>query len=196
MVGADGTAYNDQIGMFFAFDVWKAGPVYYVIYAQEDIDGFRENGLTAANAPMFLGQGGTVEAGVPVADIDTILEVGERYGDVVRADSLEALAQKLGMEKLTASVEAMGGVKDGAYVAVKGASYVYSTCGGLDVNETMNVLREDGTAVDNLYAVGTDSMGVLFCSNKAYVTYGAAAHGWCWTSGRIAGEQAATNFAK
>ena len=196
VVGADGTAYNDQIGMFFAFDVWKAGPVYYVIYAQEDIDGFRENGLTAANTPMFLGQGGTVEAGVPVADVDEILEVGERYGDVVRADSLEALAQKLGMEKLTASVEAMGGVKDGAYVAVKGASYVYSTCGGLDVNETMNVLREDGTAVDNLYAVGTDSMGVLFCSNKAYVTYGAAAHGWCWTSGRIAGEQAAANFAK
>jgi len=93
-------------------------------------------------------------------------------------------------------VEAMGGKKDGAYVAVKGASYAYSTCGGLDINETMNVLREDGTAVENLYAVGTDSMGVLFCSGKAYVTYGAAAHGWCWTSGQIAGQQAAAAFAE
>ena len=196
VVGADGTAYNDKIGMFFAFDVWQAGPVYYVIYAQEEIDGFRANGLAAANTPMFLAQGGTVEAGVPVADIDEILAVGEQYGNVIKAESIEALAEKLGMDKLVATVEAMGGKKDGAYVAVKGASYVYSTCGGLDINTTMNVLREDGTAVENLYAVGTDSMGVLFCSEKAYVTYGAAAHGWCWTSGKIAGEQAAANFAK
>ena len=196
VVGADGTAYNDKIGMFFAFDVWQAGPVYYVIYAQEEIDGFRANGLAAANTPMFLAQGGTVEAGVPVADIDEILSVGEQYGNVIKAESIEALAEKLGMDKLVATVEAMGGKKDGAYVAVKGASYVYSTCGGLDINTTMNVLRADGTAVENLYAVGTDSMGVLFCSEKAYVTYGAAAHGWCWTSGKIAGEQAAANFAK
>ena len=196
VVGADGTAYNDKIGMFFAFDVWQAGPTYHVIYSQEDIDGFRANGLAMANTPMFLAQGGKVEAGVPVADIDEILAVGEQYGNVVKAESLEALAQKLGMENLVATVEAMGGKKDGAYVAVKGASYAYSTCGGLDINETMNVLREDGTAVENLYAVGTDSMGVLFCSGKAYVTYGAAAHGWCWTSGQIAGQQAAAAFAE
>ena len=196
VVDANGVAYNDKIGMFFAFDVWQTGPYYYVIYAQEEIDGFRANGLAMANTPMFLAQGGTVEAGVPVADIDEILTVGEKYGNVVKAESLEALAEKLGMTELVATVEAMGGKKDGAYVAVKGASYAYSTCGGLDINETMNVLREDGTAVENLYAVGTDSMGVLFCSEKAYVTYGAAAHGWCWTSGKIAGEQAAANFAK
>ncbi len=197
VVSADGTAHNDEIGMFFAFDAWKAGPTYYVLYAQEDIDAIREKGLATANTPMFLAQGGTVEAGVPVSDIDAILDVGEAYGDVFRADSLEALAEQLGMENLIA--EADSGAferKEGAYVAIKGASYVYSTCGGLDIDEQMNVLREDGTPVENLYAVGTDSMGTLFASGKAYVTYGAAAHGWCWTSGKIAGENAAAKYAE
>lgn len=36
--------------------------------------------------------------------------------------------------------------------------------------------------------MGTDSMGVLFSEAKAYVTYGGAAQGWAYTSGRLAGQ--------
>lgn len=187
IVSADGTSVNDKIGMFIAFDVWQAGPTYYVIYTQEQMDAIKANGLEMANTPMFMAQGGTVEAGVPVTDLDTILSVGETYGDVFKADSLEALAEQLNMPNLTASVEA----KEGAYYAVKGASYVYSTCGGLDIDENLNVLRKDGTAVTNLFAVGNDSIGVLLESGKAYVTYGGAAAGWALTSGRLAGATAA-----
>ena len=41
--------------------------------------------------------------------------------------------------------------------------------------------------MERLYAVGTDSMGVLFSETKAYVTYGGAALGWAFTSGRLVG---------
>ncbi len=188
IVAADGTAVNDQIGMFIAFDVWKAGPTYYVIYSQEQMDAIKANGLETVNNPTFLGQGGSVEANTPVADLDEILAVGETYGDVFKADSLEALAEQLNMPNLVSSVE---NASSGAYYAVKGASYVYSTCGGLDVDTNMNVLRKDGTAVTNLFAVGNDSIGVLLESGKAYVTYGGAAAGWALTSGRLAGATAA-----
>ena len=187
VVGEDGVKVNDKIGMFFAFDVWAAGPTYYVIYSENEMNGFRENGLAAANTPMFLAQGGKVEAGVPVADLDTILSVGEAYGDVFKADSLAALADQLGLEKLTENVEDQGG----AYYAVKGASYVYSTCGGLEVDVNLNVVDVDGNAVPGLYAVGNDSLGVLLASEKAYVTYGGAAAGWALSSGRLAGAYAA-----
>ena len=187
VVGEDGVPVNDKIGMFFAFDVWNAGPTYYVIYSEKEMDSFRQTGLTAANAPMFLGQGGQAEAGVPVADLDEILSVGEAYGDVFRADSLSALAELLGLEHLTENVEDQGG----AYYAVKGASYVYSTCGGLDVDVNMNVLNTEGQPIQGLYAVGNDSLGVLLASEKAYVTYGGAAAGWALTSGRLAGANAA-----
>ena len=177
--------------MFFSFDVWAAGPTYYVIYSEKEIEGFKENGLATANSPMFLGQGGRASAGQPMVDLDEVLAVGEAYGDVFKADSLAALADQLGLEKLTENVEDQGG----AYYAVKGASYVYSTCGGLDVDVNLNVLDVNGNAVPGLYAVGNDSLGVLLASEKAYVTYGGAAAGWALTSGRLAGAYAA-EFAK
>jgi succinate dehydrogenase/fumarate reductase flavoprotein subunit len=158
-----------------------------VIYSEQEMNGFRENGLVNANRPMFMAQGGDVEAGVPVTDLDTILSVGETYGDVIKADSLAALAEKLELEELTANVEDQGG----AYFAIRGASYVYSTCGGLEVDVNLNVVDEDGSPVPGLYAVGNDSLGVLLASGKAYVTYGGAAAGWALTSGRLAGAHAA-----
>ena len=82
-----------------------------------------------------------------------------------------------------------------AYYAVRGASYVYSTCGGLEVDTNINVVDVDGNPVPGLYATGNDSIGVLLASEKAYVTYGGAAAGWALTSGRLAGANAAA-FAK
>ena len=44
---------------------------------------------------------------------------------------------------------------------------------------------------DYLYACGTDSIGVFFTEETGYIDYGGVAHGWCFTSGKIAGENAA-----
>ena len=109
------------------------------------------------------------------------------YGDVFKGDSLKDLADKLELENLTDNIEDNGG----AYYAIKGASYVYSTCGGLEVDTNINVIDTDGNPVPGLYATGNDSIGVLLASEKAYVTYGGAAAGWALTSGRLAGANAA-----
>ena len=166
---------------------------YYVVYSQEDIDAIRETGLSEAQAnatSQFLGQGGTLPAaGTPVADIDTILTVGEEYGNVIKADSLSALAAAIGCDEQNLST-ALNGV-DTTYYAVSCNSYAYATVGGLDVDANMNVLREDGTAIENLFAVGQDSEGVCNVDGKAYTPWGGQAQSWTFVSGQIAGQQAA-----
>lgn len=77
------------------------------------------------------------------------------------------------------------------YTAILGSGYYYGTCGGLDIDEDLTVLNTAKQRVEGLYAVGQDSMGVLFNAMKAYCTYGGAAQGFAITSGRIAGENAA-----
>ena len=77
------------------------------------------------------------------------------------------------------------------YVAFAGAPYIYSTTGGLDVNESFQVLDTNGEVMPGLYACGTDSMGVLFHEDKAYTNYGGCAQGYCFVSGRDAGAIAA-----
>jgi succinate dehydrogenase/fumarate reductase flavoprotein subunit/uncharacterized protein with FMN-binding domain len=79
----------------------------------------------------------------------------------------------------------------GGYTAILGAGYYYGTCGGLDIDDDMQVLNTGKQKIPGLYAVGQDSMGVLFNHRKAYVGYGAAAQGWAITSGRLAGANAA-----
>ena len=166
---------------------------YYVVYTQEQIDAIRETGLTPAqamSASMFMGQGGTLPAaGTPVADIDVILSVGEAYGNVVKGESIAALAAGIGCDEANLTA-ALGGVET-TYYAVTCNSYAYATVGGLDVDVNMNVLREDGTAIENLFAVGQDSEGVGNVDGKAYTPWGGQAQSWTFVSGEIAGKQAA-----
>ena len=91
----------------------------------------------------------------------------------------------------------LGAIREDAeyYIAVTGAPYIYSTCGGVDVDENMRVLDTEGNVIDNLYATGTDSMGVLFTNKKGYANYGGVAQSFCLVSGRIAGQDAAASIA-
>lgn len=172
--------------------VFAPGYRYYVMYTQEQIDAIRTAGLSPAQAAassMFMGQGGTLpEAGTPVADIDTILAVGEAYGNVTKAESIAELAQKLGCDEANLTA-ALG--TDTTWYAVGCNSYAYATVGGLDVDANMNVLREDGTPIENLFAVGQDSEGVCNVDGKAYTPWGGQAQSWTFVSGEIAGKQAA-----
>lgn len=187
--GEDGTAVTDV--------VYAPGYRYYVVYTQADIDAIREAGLSEAQAAAtasFIEQGGVLPAaGTPVADIDQILEVGESYGDVVRAEGAAALAEALGMDAatLTASLEAAGVDTTAALYAVPCCGYAYATVGGLNVDANMNVLREDGTPIANLYAVGQDSEGVCNVDGKPYTPWGGQAQSWTFVSGQIAGTKAA-----
>jgi succinate dehydrogenase/fumarate reductase flavoprotein subunit/uncharacterized protein with FMN-binding domain len=213
VVGKSGNRFANEAGMFsLAFDNWKDGSYMFAIYSQDLLDDIKANGIAVPYSQMFLNQGIVTEK-VPVADLDKILEVGEQFGNVVRADTLEELAEKLGTPGLVETVaaynsyaagepdpfgkapEMIHAIGEGPYVAVLSAGYYYGTCGGLDINTNMQVLKEDGSAIENLYAVGQDSSGVLFSPQVAYVTYGGAAQGWTITSGRLAGENAASLYA-
>ena len=213
IVGQSGSRFTNEASPFgLAFDNWKDGGYFYAIYSQDLLDDIKAHGIAADFRQGFLGQGSTT-GGVPIANLDTILDVGGKFGNVVRADTLEELAEKLGTPNLVQTVEEYntyaGGTPDplgksaelikaigeGPYIAVCGAGYYYGTCGGLDIDANMQVLKADGTAFPNLYSVGQDSMGVLFTPQDAYVTYGGAAQGWTITSGRLAGQNAAASFA-
>lgn len=158
--------------------------------------GYKANGLTenfAAATSHFLGQGGTIPIGEPVADLDTILAVGMEYNDVFKAESIAELAKVIGCDAAVLS-ETLGGVET-TYYAVDCMSYAYATVGGLDVDVNMNVLKPDGTPIANLYAVGQDSEGVCNVEGKPYTPWGGQAQAWTYVSGYLAGKAAAASFA-
>ena len=64
------------------------------------------------------------------------------------------------------------------------------TFAGVKTDENYSVLREDGTIINNLYAVGENANKVLY--NQVYMS-GSAVQ-FAMTSGRLAGEHAAKNL--
>lgn len=201
-----------------AMNAYKNGARYYTILSAEQIAVLKEKGFSMAASGRYLSQGG-VAADTALTNIDAVIENGISMGFIYKAATLEELVTAIGNEKmtldnLTASVEQYNAAAEGAedafgkaaqyferlgginteseyYVAVTGAPYIYSTCGGLDVNVDMQVLNESGQVIEGLYAVGTDSMGVMFTNTKGYANYGGVAQGYAFLSGRIAGAHAA-----
>lgn len=193
MIDSKGQSFDGNYnGLGLAFNAWEAGANYYVLINQEEYDSIKEKGLISYNVPMFFGQGGAYTEGTPVSNLDDIMEMGKAFGDVIVADSLEDLSQQLGMDIALSDVH---GQTEGKIYCIKGAAYVYSTCGGMDIDTNLNLVLEDGSSVENVFVVGNNSLGTLNASNKAYVLYGGAAQGWALTSGRLVGQIAAERFA-
>jgi uncharacterized protein with FMN-binding domain/succinate dehydrogenase/fumarate reductase flavoprotein subunit len=219
-VDKTGKRFAAETGVSF-LDPWIAGPNYYSIWSQAQLDDIAKNGLKVENfgpSPAFLGSGYQIPGGVPVPQVDKVMEAAEEAGIVVKADTIEALATKLGMDPATLSktVKDYNGycdtgvdkefgkdaallekVEGGPYYCVIMASYCYDTCGGLNINERLEVLRDkDESVIEGLYAVGTSSMGVLFTEKKPYVTYGGANNGWGMVSGYLCGKEIAEKLGK
>ena len=116
-------------------------------------------------------------------------QLAEINAYVSRLRSIEDLAAQIGCDAAVLS-ETLGGVET-SYYAVPCTSWCYGTVGGLDVDINMNVLREDGTPIENLFAVGQDSEGVCNVDGKAYTPWGGQAQSWTFVSGKIAGTAAA-----
>ena len=211
-VGVDGKRFTSETALSM-FNPWISGPHFYSIWGNEQIQDLIANGFDEVPygpSTNYLGYGSSIPAGVPLPETEEILQAAIDAGYVYKADTIAELAEKMGFdpEVLEATVEEynsycatgvdeafgkdaqyLAAVEGGPYYGIVGSSYCYSTCGGLDINTDFQVLLADGeTPMDGLYAVGTDSMGVLFSEAKAYVTYGGAAQGWAYTSGRLAGQ--------
>lgn len=75
------------------------------------------------------------------------------------------------------------------YYAIKGLAVLLDTIGGIRINESMEVLDNQGSAIPGLYAAGVTTSGwesETYCSELS-----ASAFGFAINSGRIAGENAA-----
>ena len=210
-VNRKGERFINETGI--AMNAFYQGNVFYTIYSKEQIDILREQGLSAAASGRYLSQGG-VQADTPLENIDAVIEYGVKGGYIFKAATLDELAAAIGGEMTADNLKAsVAGYKPEGdafgkpaekfarlgivapeseyYVAFAGAPYIYSTTGGLDVNDSFQVLDTNGAVMPGLYACGTDSMGVLFHEDKAYTNYGGCAQGYCFVSGRDAGMAAA-----
>ena len=216
-VGPTGKRFASETGVAL-LDPWLPGPAYFSIWGEDQIRKIEAEGFDALNSTIFFGSLTAMPMGVPVPNVDAVLEAAVEAGIMVKADSVEGLAEQLGIDPavLVETVDAYNGycetgvdaefgkpaqfldpVKGENYYAVKMYSYAYGSCGAIDINEKFQVLKTDGeTAIDGLYAVGTDSMGVLFSEKKPYVTYGGANNSWSLTSGRYCGLQIAEELAE
>ncbi|MGI6151937.1 MAG: FAD-binding protein [Christensenellales bacterium] len=196
------------------FSWWLAGPSYWAVWSQDRLNDLAEKGFSSRIFTYAQGSQGILPANMPIPEVYDIVEKLVDMGVMVKADSFEELAEKMGVPAATLSTtlnnyeaycasgtdEQFGkdaakllALGEGPYYALKGYSAAFSTVGGLDIDENMNVLLSDGTTpINGLYAVGNDSGGVLYSNKKPYVTYGGAALGWAFTSGRLAGANAVT----
>ena len=198
------------------FNGWLSGPDYYAIYSEAQIAAVVENGLRTAPAYMMtvnLGACGWAPDGTPISNAFEVMDAAVEAGIVTEGNSLNEIAEQLGMDAtvLTATVArynelcAAGEDTDfgknpqyldpiaegGKYYAIHMKNYCYSTCAALDVDDSLHVLNTDGAVMHGLYAAGLDCSGVLYSEKKPYVTYGGVDQGFAFTSGRLAGINAA-----
>ena len=139
---------------------------------------------------------------------DKLEELAAEGNCVYKADTLEELAEMIGAENLTATVEAynkdvaagedtafgrspesMVAFEEGPYYAVVTVPYVWSgTSGGVRANEDGDLQREDGSVITGLSLAGE----ILGPSNiLGKINFGGINHSMCATWGIIAAENAA-----
>ena len=209
-VATNGKRFTGEPGIAM-LDPWIAGPNYYSIWSTEQIDGIVNEGLKVdviGPAVGFLGHRGSIPSGVPLPEAYDVLNIAIDRGYVFKADTIEELAGQIGVDPaaLSETVTTYNGyceagedaefgkpasdlvkIGEGPYYAIKMASYSYNTVAGLDIDAQFRVLNTEGQPIEGLYALGSDSAGVLFTEKKPYVTFGGANNGWALTSAYVAG---------
>lgn len=132
-------------------------------------------------------------------------------GAIVQADTLEGLAGKIGVDKETflATVKrynelvdkgvdedfgvdgtfmTYNGVKEAPFYAIKRMPALLSVCGGLAVNEKLEVLDGQGKPLGGLYAAGNASGSYYGTDYPLFITGGS--HGRAWTFGVLSARSA------
>ncbi|HAX72570.1 MAG TPA: FAD-binding protein [Firmicutes bacterium] len=142
-------------------------------------------------------------------DFSPVIEDAVNAGVAFKANSIEELAQMLGMDYLVDEVanynemcaegedtqffkdsKYLNNLEEGPFFAVKIKTRVLSTLGGVAIDENIQAINANGEPIENLWVTGADAGG-LYGSN--YVVFEGGTLGFAYTSGRIAGLNAATN---
>lgn len=150
----------------------------------------------------------------PVYDMNMVIEMNEELleaGYIVQADTIEELAEKLNLPKdaFVSTVNRYNELAEAGkdedfgkesyrlskmdtapyYGVRQSGGYLICTMDGIKINEDMNAIREDGSAIEGLYVCG-DCSGSYFSGSYPNLLAGAAA-GRSAAFGRLAGKNAA-----
>ena len=108
-------------------------------------------------------------------------------GRIVKADTLDALADALGFTGEDKETFRLSELRTPPfYASVKSCGFTLCTTDGVVVNEDLQPLHEDGSVIEGVYAVGND--GGCFC-NGTYPNLAAGLNaGKCATFGRMVGK--------
>lgn len=192
---------------------FASGNYYYSILSDDVLQEIANEGFNKIYKWEGYCAQGDIPADMPVPEVYEGLGYAVEEGIAWKGDTLAELANQIGIDGsvLETTVEEYNKLCDegedtafgkdpqyltkftsGPYYAVQMFNTSFSTCGGLDVDTDIRVLKNDHTTpISGLYAIGADSMGVLLNPNRNYVGFGGVAQGWLWTSGRLAGRNAA-----
>lgn len=140
-------------------------------------------------------------------------DLADGYEPIAQADSIEELAEKLGIdvEGLVQQVEEYNELcangydeifeKDRMYMQPieKAPFYIcrqnvgaYGSLGGVKINHKTQVLTQDSKVIPGLYCAGTDACNI-FGDSYPFILSGNTM-GFCLNSGRIAGENASADM--
>ncbi len=180
--------------------VWRTNDqnIIYVVFA--------ENMLNDDQA-LFTGMMSNSAAFTTEEKIAELIEKGYMF----KADTIAELAEMIGTPNLEATMNQYNedvkkgedsvfgrtdnllSFEEGPYYAVYTVPYLMMTAGGPRINGSAQLMREDGTAVGNVYLAGE----IIGSANIAgHNTIGGIGHGICATWGKIAAESAVANAGK
>jgi len=156
-----------------------------------------------------VGLGDYVPVLTKLAKIEAEIERGVKEGKAFVGNSLEELAEKMGVDVKTfrATVaeynkcyeknhdfifakdrKYLQVIKKAKFYAVKSSLHAFTTLGGIKINHRTEVVNKEHKVIPGLYAVGNCAGGLYSDGYELYTTGGAL--GFAVNSGRIAGENA------
>ena len=199
--------FNESRGSVFV-DVYNAmttaGGVSYTIFDQKMMDRMINKGAVLPFNAIVL-------ADTPLKALPKTWEIGKERGWAFKADSIEELAQQIGVppENLKDTMKKVNGyaekghdpefgrkpehlvkfdLEHGPYYALKAIRAFFLTLGGVQVTPAFEAKTPQGDVIPNLYVIGQD-IGGLYDSSYDLRCEGSASS-FAMTSGRYAAEHA------
>ena len=151
--------------------------------SHEDMDKYLAN--DGKSAPLFV-KGATIEEVAKKAGInaDNLRATVAKYNGFVKAKKDADFGRPV--EYMKAEIAA-----EGPYYIVEQKPRFATTMGGVCTDDHLNIIREDGKVIPNLYAAGELVGGVMGDDSPA-----GANVGWALTSGRVAADAIAEALGK
>ena len=152
------------------------GDQYYAVVNQKIVDIWENEGQAAAGRVIADTGFTLIPVDQPWEGLAEAIEKFMTSGGVVKADTLEELAEKLGVnadhlkatfemynascekgedEYLSKPAEFLTAMEEGPYYAVIGRSSELCTLGGLKIDTDMKVISTEGDVIPGLYACGS-----------------------------------------